>query len=570
MRHVRLLFLTLFSTLVILGARLTYAAASGDDWWKTAVIYEIYPRSFGDSNGDGIGDLNGITEHLDYLKNLGIDAIWIAPFYPSPEVDFGYDISNYEGIDPQFGTMADFDRLQAEAKKRGIRVICDLVLNHTSNQHPWFIESKSSRTNPKADWYIWHDGKPNGQPPNNWQSIFGHSAWQYVSTRNQFYYHAFYKEQPDLNWRDNDVRNAMWGVVRFWMRKGVSGFRLDAITSLFEDPALKDEPYLAGTDAYGERNISRIYTDNLPEVHDVLRQLRRVTNEIPGTILIGETYLPNVGELEKMYGKNRDELQLPMDMQLGFTNRLSVPDFRRKLQDAETKINGNVPLFVFENHDNPRSLNRYGNGKHDAAIARLIATVLLTPRDAALIYYGEELGMEDNDPKRKEDVRDPIGKIGWPKEKGRDGERTPMQWNGGSDAGFSTAKSTWLPVAPDYKTVNVAHEEKEPDSLLNYYKALIRLRKENPQLRDGDFLLIDNSNNDVLSYIRKTGDGKAVLVTLNFTAVPQTVGFDLQPQGVNGKHVKEMLASFGNANRLTDLSHITLPAYGAYVGEVQP
>jgi alpha-glucosidase len=288
----RILFALLLSFAFIRALR-TFAAGSDENWWRRAVIYEVYPRSFGDANRDGIGDLNGITEHIDYLKDLGIDAIWIAPFYPSPQVDFGYDISDYRGIDPQFGTMADFDRLMAEAKKRNIRVITDMVLNHTSDKHPWFIESKSSRTNPKADWYIWHDGKPNGQPPNNWQSEFGHSAWEYVPSRRQYYYHKFYKEQPDLNWNNQEVRNAMYDVLRFWMDKGVAGFRLDAITSLFEDLALQNEPYLtgpkAGIDDYGERKLSHVYTDNLPEVHEVLRELRKVTNEYPGRILIGET-----------------------------------------------------------------------------------------------------------------------------------------------------------------------------------------------------------------------------------------------------------------------------------------
>src|SRR5579875_3311301 len=249
------------------------------NWWKGAVIYEVYPRSLQDSNRDGIGDLNGITSRLDYLKALGVNAIWLTPIYPSPQVDFGYDISDYRAIDPQYGTMSDFEYLVSEAQKRDIRVINDLVLNHTSDKHPWFIESESSRTNPKANWYIWADGKPGGGPPNNWQSIFGHSAWTYVASRQQYYYHAFYPQQPDLNWRNPEVRRAMYDVARFWMDKGVSGFRLDAITSLFEDPALRDEPYLKGRNAYGDRIISRIYTDNLPEVHEVLRELRKVTDE---------------------------------------------------------------------------------------------------------------------------------------------------------------------------------------------------------------------------------------------------------------------------------------------------
>ncbi len=570
MRSIRRIILTCLLSFTLFAPCLVQAASSDDNWWKNAVIYEVYPRSFGDTNGDGIGDLNGITQHLGYLKDLGVDAIWITPFYPSPQIDFGYDISDYRGIDPQFGTMADFDRLVAEAKKRNIRIIGDMVLNHSSDQHPWFKESESSRTNAKADWYIWHDGKPNGQPPNNWQSDFGHSAWQYVASRKQYYYHEFYKEQPDLNWRNQQVRTAMYDVLRFWMQKGVSGFRLDAITSLFEDLALKDEPSLTDIDEFGEKKLHHIYTDNLPEVHDVLRELRKVTNEYPGRVLIGETYLPNVGELAKMYGRNNDELQLPMDTQLGFTNHLSVADFRHKMEDAETKINGNVPLFMFENHDNARSITRYGDGKHDAAIARLLATILLTPRDVALIYYGEELGMVTTPPKRIEDVKDPVGRTGWPKNKGRDGERTPMQWNAGIDAGFSTAKSPWLPVAPDYKTVNVFDEEKDPNSLLSYYRMLIQLRRQNPQLRDGDFVPLDESNNSVLSYLRKTKDGKAVLVTLNFTASGQSVAFDLHPQGLQGKHVKALVASFPNGEQLTDLGHINLPAYGAYVGEVEP
>ncbi len=513
------------STLV-LNPIVSRAADSDSNWWKAAVIYEIYPRSFGDANGDGIGDLNGITAHLDYLKDLGVDAIWITPFFPSPQIDYGYDISDYRGIDPQFGTMADFDRLMAEATKRNIRVIADMVLNHTSDQHPWFIESKSSRTNPKADWYIWQDGKANQQPPNNWISIFGHSAWQYVDTRNQFYYHAFYKEQPDLNWGNNDVRNAMYDVLRFWMQKGVAGFRLDAVTHLFEDPALRDEPITSGTNKFGDPNHDTVYTDNLPQVHDVLRELRKVTDEYPGRVLIGETYLNNANDLALMYGKNNDELQLPMDLQYGFVNSFDTAKARQLLVDAETKIKGNTPLFAFDNHDNPRSTERYDQKGHADAVARLIATLLLTPRDSALLYYGQEIGMTDHLPRRKEDVQDPIGKIGWPREKGRDAERTPMQWNADSQAGFSTTKKTWLPVGSDYKTINVADESKDPNSLLNFYKKLIQLRKNNAQLREGEFVIVDPNNPSVLSFMRQTPDGKSVLVSCNLTAKAQSLSIE--------------------------------------------
>jgi alpha-glucosidase len=542
-------------------------ARAADPWWKNAVIYEIYPRSFGDTNGDGIGDLNGITKHLDYLEALGVDAIWITPFYPSPQVDFGYDISDYEAIDPQYGTMADFDRLLADAAKHHIRIVTDLVLNHTSDKHAWFMESRSSRTNPKADWYIWNDGKPNRQPPNNWLSLFGHSAWQWDTPRNQFYYHDFYKEQPDLNWRNQKVHEAVDNMIRFWMKKGVSGFRLDAITTLFEDEKLRDEPTLAYVTPFGDKAVNRQYTDNLPEVHDVLRELRGVTNEMPGRVLIGETYLPNVGELAKMYGKNNDELQLPMDTQLGFLNRLSASEFRARLEDAETKLNGNPPLFVFSNHDNPRSWNRYGDGKHDEAIAKLIATLLLTPRCTAMMYYGEELGMSNNNPTSVSQVKDPIGRVGWPKEIGRDGERTPMQWNGDTNAGFSTARETWLPVAPNYKTKNVQTESKDPNSMLGYYKTLIHLRKQNAAIRDGDFAMLDDKNPNVLSYLRKSGD-TVVLVSLNCSAAPQTVHFDLSAKRAKGTNLKVLASSF-DPQGITSVSVVKLPPFGAYVGEVR-
>jgi len=533
-------------------------AGNDPNWWKSAVIYEIYPRSFADTNGDGIGDLNGITAHLDYLQNLGIDAIWITPFFPSPQVDFGYDISNYHGIDPQYGTMKDFDVLVAEAGKRHIRVIGDFVLNHTSDLHPWFIESRSSRTNPKADWYVWNNGKPNRQPPNNWLSIFGHSAWQFDTQRNQFYYHAFYKEQPDLNWHNRQVRDAMYNEMRFWMKRGMAGFRLDAVPSLFEDPQLRDAKLLDGRNEYGDVPVSREYTDNLPEVHDVLREMRLVSNEFPGRVLIGETYVPNIGELAKMYGKKNDELQLPMDMQYGMLNTLSADAFRMKLRDAENGLNGNAPLFAFDNHDNRRSWNRYGDGKHDAAIAKLIATLLLAPRGVALMYYGEELGMSNHDPKSKEDVKDPIGRIGWPKEIGRDGERTPMQWNGARNAGFSDGQTTWLPVAPNYKTVNVAAEAGDPKSMLSYYRTLIHLRKENAALREGTLKMIDEDNHNVLSFLR-IGAGKTVLVSVNFTANPQTIRFE--------KGLKVLLSSFDGAG--AGKGTLELPPFGAYVGEVQ-
>lgn len=579
-RPTTLFRLAIFTTLAILvasGQRNTALAQANDGpWWKHAVIYEIYPRSFQDSDGDGIGDLNGITQRLDYLQSLGVDALWLSPIYPSPQVDFGYDISDYKSIDPAYGTLADFDRLVAEAKKRNIRIIMDMVMNHTSDKHKWFLESASSKTNPKRDWYIWRDGKPGGtppnNPPNNWTSVFGHSAWQYDPKTGQYYYHRFYPQQPDLNWRNPEVEKAMFESVRFWLDRGVAGFRLDAIPTLFEDPKLHDAKVLEGTNAYGDQNQDTSLYDNLPEVHDVMRRLRAMVDKYPGDrVLIGETYLPNIQELDKWYGSTKhNELQLPMDMLVGFTNKLDANLIRQRIEDAESKVSGNQPLFVFDNHDNIRSWDRYGDGSHNEAIAKLIATLLFTSRSTALMYYGEELGMVTTQPKRKEDVKDPIGITGWPREKGRDGERTPMQWDDSNNAGFSTASSTWLPVAADYTAKNVKAEEGDPNSLLNWHKQLIAMRKNNPTLRDGKMEMLDRNNPSVLSYVRAGVAGQpAVVVALNFTAEPQTITLDPRTAEVSGDTVHTLLTNASSLDQQSSLADITLPPYASWIGSLK-
>ena len=558
------------------GATSGAAGQAGSDvWWKHGVLYEIYPRSFQDSNGDGIGDLNGITQRMEYLKTLGVDAMWISPMYPSPQVDFGYDISNYEAVDPQYGTMADFDKLVAAGKQQNIRVILDMVLNHTSDKHAWFVESASSRTNAKADWYMWQDPKgydAKGKPivPNNWISGFGGSAWQWVPARKQFYYHEFYKQQPDLNWRDPAVEKAMFDSMRFWLDRGVAGFRLDAIPNLFEDPQLRDNPVSPGLNAQGDPNTGDLYTNNLPEVHDVIRRMRTMVDSYPDNrVLIGETYLHNVAELNAWYGGDKqDELQLPMDMQVGFTNKLDVSLMRQRINDAETQLGKNQPLFVFDNHDNARSWDRYGDGVHNEAIAKVLATVLLTSRSTALMYYGEELGMKTSVPTRKADVKDPIGITGWPKEKGRDGERTPMQWDASKDAGFSTAAKTWLPVASDYKTVNVKAEEAAPDSLLQWHEKLIAMRRGNPALRDGTMTMLDEGNTAVLSFVRKgVGGGPAVVSATNFTGQAQTVS--LQVPGMSVGSVTTLLTDAPSLQGNTNLKSMVLPPFASWVGSVQ-
>jgi alpha-glucosidase len=545
--------------------------ALADPWWKHAVIYEIYPRSFQDTDGNGIGDINGITARLDYLQELGVDAIWITPMYPSPQVDFGYDISNYEAIDPQYGTIADFDRLVSEAKKRNIRIIMDWVPNHTSDQHPWFVQSRSSRNNPKRDWYIWRDGKGPGQPPNNWQSWFGHSAWTYDDKTSQWYYHYFYVQQPDLNWRNPEVRKAMYDVLRFWLDRGVSGFRMDAVSRLFEDPNLHDDPILPGTNAFGDPNIEHKYTQDLPEVHDVLREVRALVDSYPGNpVLIGEADEPNILDLVKMYGPNDDEEQLPMDFQLADLNKLSVPDFRRLLDEIEFNPARGQPYFFFSNHDQSRTWDRYGDGVHNDQIAKLMAALLLTTHATPQLYYGEEIGMRTTTPTRVEDVKDPVGRTGWPKDKGRDGERTPMQWNTSRDAGFSTAAKTWLPIPPSADRYNVATETHEPNSILNFYRRLILLRRQVVALRYGAYLAVNRDDDNVLAYLREGVAGSpSVLVALNMTDQPRTVSFKLNDFGVPGHSLNILLASPRQNKTELPLTEVQLDPFGVLIANVK-
>ena len=542
-----------------------------DHWWKHAVIYEVYPRSFQDSNGDGIGDLNGILSRLDYLHDLGVDAIWITPMYPSPQVDFGYDISDYLAVDPQFGTLRDFDELIAEAKKRKIRVILDFVPNHTSDQHPWFRASRTSRSDPKRDWYIWRDGKAPGQPPNNWLSWFGHSAWAFDPTTGQYYYHYFYPQQPDLNWRNPEVRAAMFDVLRFWLRRGVDGFRLDAVSRLLEDSELRDDPVLPGTNAYGDPNMQHKYTDNLPELHEILRDFRKVVSEFPGDpVLISEADEPNISELTKMYGPHGDEIQLPMDFQVADVNRLSAPVFRELFKEVEQNASSDQPYIFFSNHDQPRQWDRYGDGIHNDAIARLMAALLLTTQATPQMYYGEEIGMRTTPPRRREDVRDPIGKLGWPEEKGRDGERTPMQWDTSVNAGFTTG-TPWLPVPESANRYNVEIEKRDPSSLLNFYKRLISLRRSRPALRVGSYVALNPEDENVFSYLRKTEDGRhAIIVALNMSPAAHSVSFDLASLGYVGASLHSLLVPPSRALGPESSDGLSLPPYGVFLGEIIP
>jgi alpha-glucosidase len=535
--------------------------AEGHQWWQHSVFYEIYPRSFMDSNNDGIGDLKGIASKLDYLKSLGVDAIWITPCYPSPQVDFGYDVSDYENIDPMYGTLADFDRLQQEASKRGIRIIMDFVMNHTSDQHAWFLDSRSSRTAAKRDWYMWHDGKGSA-PPNNWVSTFGGSAWTWDAKTGQYFYHYFYPQQPDLNWRNPAVHDAMFDVTRWWYKRGVAGFRLDAVDTLFEDPGLHDNPVLPGKDKFGDLNEENLYNAKLPEVHVVLRDLRKVADE-NNAVLIGETWTKDVSELKQYYGDHGDELQMPMDFMFAKVDRLSATEFRRQIAAVDSA--GGWPVFVLSNHDIVRSSVRYGDGKNNRAIEKLMASLYLTLRGTPIMYYGEEIGMENNDPVRKEDVKDPIGRVGWPQEKGRDGERTPMQWDDSPNAGF-TRGTPWLPVPLSYKTVNVASELKDPSSVLHAYRRLLALRHQNRALLDGDYVALNESDTNVLSYLRRYKN-EAVLVVLNMSSQPQRVSFDLGPQGFAVQNASTLFTTMAGGSKVS-LSHLSLQPFSVYVGAV--
>lgn len=529
------------------------------DWWKHAVVYEIYPRSFADSDNDGTGDLTGITAHLDHLQALGVDAIWLTPMFPSPQVDFGYDVSDYQTVDPRYGTPADLDRLVAEGRKRGIKVVLDLVINHSSDQHAWFRASRSSRTSPYRDFYIWRDGKGPGLPPNNWTSIFGGSAWQFDQTTGQWYHHHFYPEQPDLNWRNPRVEKAMFDVARWWFDRGVYGFRLDAVDTMFEDPQLRDNPTLPEKDPYGEPRQQRIHNVLLPEMHAALQRLRRLTDQYPGRVLIGETWTSKPDELVAYYGPRNNEVHLPMYLELTRPT-LSASEFRSRIEAVENNSVGGWPTFALSNHDIRRAADRYTPREMNSDdVAKLIGALLITLRGTPVLYYGEELGMMNNDPTRVEDVQDVIGRKGWPNEKGRDGERTPMQWDASANSGFNKGMKPWLPVGPDYATRNVASQQADPNSVLNWYRALIRLRREHPAFR-GDYVSVNRNDANVLSYLRVAPKGTA-LVLLNMSPQPAQVSL----ADAEVKQVRSVQLARGARQ---EASTVRLEPFGVFIAEI--
>ena len=487
-------------------------------WWRDGVIYQIYPRSFSDSNGDGLGDLPGIIARLDYLAGLGIDAIWLSPFYPTPDKDFGYDISNYLDVDPRFGSLADFDRLLAEAHRRNIRVVLDLVLNHTSDQHPWFQESRSSRDNPRRDWYIWRPPSSGGngrrrQLPNNWQASFGGSTWEYDPLTGEYYLHLFTREQPDVNWRNPQVRQAQLEVFRFWMERGVDGFRLDVFNAYFKHPDLPDNPPKFGLRGFDRQR--HIHDLDQPEMMPFLNEMRLLLDSYPERYAVGETYFSTPAKTVSYCGP--DKLHAAFSFDFTSTDLLYPwnPGWvLKQVLRREEAFNaaGIWPTTVMSNHDLPRAASRYARGEDDAQ-AFLAMALLLSLRGTPFLYYGEEIGMRDISLPRSE-ILDPPGRKYWPIYKGRDGCRAPMQWDDSAYAGFSTA-SPWLPVHPDHLQRNVASQQADPDSLFNFTRKLLALRKEYPALRSGDFAPLETPRG-MLAYLRRAA-GQTVLVAMNFS-----------------------------------------------------
>jgi alpha-glucosidase len=478
-------------------------------WWERGIIYQIYPRSFMDSNGDGIGDLGGIRSRLDYLQWLGVDAIWISPIYPSPMADFGYDVSNYTDIDPIFGTLADFDALLADVHARGMKLLLDYVPNHTSDQHPWFVESRSSRQSAKRDWYIWRDPAPGGGAPNNWRANFGGGAWELDKETGQYYYHAFLKEQPDLNWRNPEVPRSMLDVLRFWLDRGVDGFRVDVMHHLVKDTEFRDNPanpdFKPGMSPY--RELLATYTADLPEVQEIVALMRDVVEEYDDRMLVGEIYLP-VERLMAYYGASGQGAHLPFNFQL-----IRLPWKAKEIATAVERYEGLLPSYawpnwVLGNHDKPRIATRA-----EATQARVAAMLLLTLRGTPTMYYGDEIGMHD--------VAIPFHRVQDPFEKnvpglglGRDPVRTPMQWSDGMAAGFTTG-APWLPIADDFSMNNVAVLRDDVRSILTVYHRLIELRRAEPALSVGDYSALP-ADDDLVAYMRKAGE-RRFLIVLNFS-----------------------------------------------------
>lgn len=502
-------------------------------WWQTGVIYQIYPLTFADANGDGIGDLQGIIKKLDYLNDgnpnsetsLGIDAIWLSPINQSPMIDNGYDVSDYYDINDKFGTLEDFEILLAEAHKRGIKIILDLVINHTSNQHCWFLESSSSKDNPKSDWYHWQDPAPDGGVPNNWLSYFGGTGWTYNQARKQYYYHSFNNNQPDINWRNPQVKAEIFQMIRFWLDKGVDGFRLDASSVYSKDQYYRYNPVkFDANDNKKYNNQHHLYNKNLPENHQIIKEIRQIIDEYQDRVLIGETFIDStLYESAVFYGTNNDELHLPLTFEFPFSPW--YPGYLQQEIDKKERItpHGAWASYFLDNHDLPRHLSRWVECSlctNKLGIAQAAATILLTVRGTPILYYGQEIGMVDNENIPPEKIQDKVVLRSETEDapETRDGARTPMQWNDSVNAGFSSGKDVepWLPVHQNYTEVNVEQELRDSDSILNFYRKLIKVRKQNEALLIGSWRTLIYYPYEHLAYVRET-KAERVLILINFS-----------------------------------------------------
>lgn len=566
-------------------------------WWQTAVFYQIYPRSFADGNGDGIGDFEGIISKLDYLSGLGVDAIWLSPHFPSPNWDCGYDVSDYCDVAPEYGSLEIFRKFLDESHQRGIRVILDLVLNHTSDEHPWFLESKSDRTNAKADWYVWVD-----TPPNNWQSCFDGDAWTYVPERGQYYYHYFMKQQPDLNWHNPKVKAAMWDAVRFWLDLGVDGYRLDAIGTIYED--LQLTPHQVPMNLTELRRFSELA--QTPEekklrdkywfdmfknqwgqsgLHDLMKELRSILDEYDGDrMLVGED--DNIDYM----GNGKDELHIVFNFPLMRTEKLTPDHIRANQTERLAALEAlpsekGWPCNTLGNHDSSRIHTRYGDKLHDADLARLHAALVLTMKGTPFLYNGEEIGMTDYMLTDISQVRDTMGSwyynelvhtLGVPPaeallrtaEMTRDKNRTPMQWSGEPNAGFSPqGTSPWLPVNPNYQDgINVKEQEQSPYSLLNYYKQMLKVRRESAALTRGDYTPIHNHASEYFAFLRNTEE-QTVLVVLNFS--DQRLELDFSGDTAS-RLARRLFSSAAHSPLPQDLGKLSLSPFEVFIAELIP
>ena len=535
-------------------------------WWRGAVIYQVYPRSLMDSNGDGIGDLPGIIGKLDYIQSLNVDAIWISPFFKSPMKDFGYDISDYRDIDPIFGTLDDFDHLIDQAHKRGIKVIIDQVLSHTSDQHQWFQQSRESKTNEKSDWYVWADARDDGTPPNNWLSIFGGSAWQWEPRRCQYYLHNFLKSQPDLNFHNPEVCHAILEEVEFWLKRGVDGLRLDAINFCFHDKQLRNNPFKPPHERKGrgfrEDNPyafqRHIHDNTQPENLDFIQRLRALMDRYPDSVTLGEIQSEDSLKTMADYTSGNTRLHMTYSFEL-LVDELSTNHIRTTVETLEAGLAGAWPCWSISNHDVVRVMSRWGGEQPEPDLAKVLNALVLSLRGSVCTYQGEELGLTEAEI-LPDQLRDPYGIAFWPMFKGRDGCRTPMPWQYASpNGGFSAANETWLPLPEAHLPAAVDIQDADADSVLNAYRRFVQWRGQQATLRLGDIHFVD-APQDCLIFIREY-EGDRMLVCINLSGNSQKVE-------LNGMSLAEISEGHGFAPVVVDTNgtSVIIRRYGVCFG----